>query len=97
MTKITHPLNKVHDAEFASDTNGLGCLKVSSTASQIMAEISSFVSLSFCAFYYSHQRSKIMQEKLVLIPPLSQSSCGWPGKALLLPCPHNGNLGKDYK
>lgn len=51
--KITYPLNKVHDAIVGSDTNGLGCLKISSlTGSQIVAEMSSFA----CFFFILYTR-----------------------------------------
>lgn len=51
--KITYPLNKVHDAEFGTDTNVLGCFKISPlTGSQIMPEISSLASLSFLLFLF---------------------------------------------
>lgn len=36
-----------------------------------------------------------MQGRLVLILTASQSSCGWPGKALLPLCLQSGSLGKE--
>ena len=43
---------------------------------------------------FSRQRSKSMQERSALTPTVSQSCCGWPGKASSPLCLLNGSLGK---
>ena len=53
------------------------------------------IQLFLCFFFsVSHQRSKSTQERLALIPAVSQSSCGWPGRASLPLCLPSGSLGK---
>ncbi|XP_078102797.1 uncharacterized protein cep164 isoform X2 [Sander vitreus] len=47
------------------------------------------------AIHPLNKRSKSTQERLALIPTVSRSSCGWPGKALLPRCLLSGSLGAE--
>lgn len=61
----------------------------------IMLHSACLIQLFLCFFFsVSHQRSKSTQERLALIPAVSRSSCGWPGRALLPLCLPSGSLGK---
>lgn len=58
-----------------------------------------FGGMLFClnelvSLFLPHQRSKSTQERLALIPTVSRSSSGWPGKASLPLFLPSGSLGK---